>query len=117
MNGKQIAEQIARVRTDKDRFIRWWRKENDFIDYDLIARFLDNLNEEDEFSGFELLDTETMWQTLEARIPERVSRDKTKAGEMIYWKRPGKDDQSCPFSPESIMTIFDVETRGNVIEA
>jgi DNA-binding transcriptional regulator PaaX len=116
MNGQQIAEEIERTRRDEDHFIRWWRKENDFVDYELIDRFLDNAQEEDEFAGYELVDLETMWETLTQKVPDRVRREKSKGGEMIYWQRPGKEDQSCPFSPESIMTIFDVETRGNVIE-
>ncbi|KIH76476.1 hypothetical protein SAMN05660860_01575 [Geoalkalibacter ferrihydriticus] len=116
MNGLDIAQGIERTRTDKDKFIRWWRSENDFVDYDLIDRFLDNAREEDEFEGFELIDTETMWETLTSKVPDRVRREKHKDGELIVWERPGKEDQTCPFSAESIMTIFDVETRGNVIE-
>ncbi|MDO3376906.1 hypothetical protein [Geoalkalibacter halelectricus] len=116
MNGLQIAEEIKRTRTDQQHFIRWWRRENDFVDYQLIERFLETASEDDEFEGFELLDVESMWETLENKVDGRVQRDKRKAGEMIVWQRPGKEDQTCPFSPESIMTIFDVETRGNVIE-
>ncbi len=116
MNGKTIAGEIRRNRGEKDQFIRWWRKENDFVDYELIDRFLDNVSEDEEFGGYELIDTETMWENLKSRIPDRVKRERRKAGEMIFWGRPGKEDQTCPFSPESIMTIFDVETRGNVIE-
>lgn len=116
MNGRQIAEEIERGRRPQDQFIRWWRKENDFVDYELIDRFLDNAREEDTFAGYELIDTESMWKILFDRLEGRVKREKSKSGEMIYWTRPGKENQSCPWSAESIMTIFDVETRGNVIE-
>ena len=116
MTGQQIVEEIQSKRGPKDQFIRWWRHENDFVDYELIDRFEDNIEKGQEFDGYQLLDTESMWDLLQKRLPERVSRKKEGAGEMIYWKRPEKGDQTCPFSPESIMTIFDVETRGNVIE-
>lgn len=116
MNGQQIVREIESRRRDSDQFIRWWRKENDFVDYELIDHFLDTVNEDEEYEDYELLDAEAMWANLKSRLADRVSREKRKTGEMIFWKRPGKQDQSCLFSPKSIMTIFDVETRGNVIE-
>ena len=57
MNGKQVVRAIEQNRKDSDQFIRWWRSENDFVDYELIDRFLETVKAEDEFAGFELLDT------------------------------------------------------------
>jgi hypothetical protein len=116
MNAREIAQQIGQRRGDSDQFVRWWRKENDFVDYELIDRFLDELEEGQEIDGYELIDTETMWHHLKSRLGESVVREKHKAGEMIVWTRPGKGDECCRFSAEAIMAIFDEETGGNVIE-
>ena len=116
MNGKQIVEEIQQKRSPDDQFIRWWRKETDFVDYELIDQFLQTAREDQEFEDYELIDLETAWQALKERVGDRVVRSKRTQGEQITWQRPGKPDQTCPFNAQSVMTILDVETRGNVIE-
>ncbi|MBE9523422.1 MAG: hypothetical protein IME95_09535 [Proteobacteria bacterium] len=120
MKGSEILEQIKQQRTEDLNFIRWWRKENDFSDYELIDIFLENLNPHHEFEDFELLGMEQMWEILHRKNPKHLSLDKQWGKDVILWERPEKEGEEghvvCPFTPESIMTIFDVETKGNVIE-
>lgn len=120
MKGSEILEQIQQQKNENLPFIRWWRKENDFSDYELLDIFLENLNPQHEFEDFELLDMEQMWEILHRKDPKHLSRDKQWGKDVILWERPEKEGEEghvvCPFTPESIMTIFDVETKGNVIE-
>jgi len=101
-------------------FIRWWRKENDFADFELVDEFCKRENASREFGGFELLDHEQMWQELLRICPDRLSRKKqTKSGEVIIWKHrdaAGKMfEETCPFSASTLMAIFDAETRGDTL--
>ncbi|MBE9487347.1 MAG: hypothetical protein KAT62_08360 [Desulfuromonadales bacterium] len=119
MKGSEISKQIQQQRNENLFFVRWWRKENDFADHELLDSFLENLDPHQEFESFELLDMEQMWEILHRENPEHISRDKQLGKEVILWERPEKEGEEghvvCPFTPESIMTIFDVETKGNVI--
>lgn len=119
MKMENLREEINQKRQDDHAFIKWWRREHDFLNFELLERFLDHDDEEDVkwLEGYELLTTDQMWQELKDRAGDRVERIKrTKAGDIISWQRKEKGEQTCPYSPESIMTIFDVETRGNVID-
>ena len=119
MNSNEIRNAINDRRTESSRFIRWWRKENDFVDFELLNRFLDRLGSGEEFSGFELLDTEQMWQALNSACPGRASRENRGKGAVIVW-HPGAtsqgEDIELPYNAESIMTIFDTETRGDTLQ-
>lgn len=115
MKGQEIYQQIAAARTPRDRFIRWWRKENDFVDYELLSDFLHRLQSNEEFAGFELLDTESMWQLLHRFAGDRVRREHRTQGDYIIWERTtGKVHETVQlnYTAESIMHIFNEETRG-----
>lgn len=116
MNGKQVVQEIKQQRQPEHEFIRWWRAEHDWVNYELIDHFLAEASEDDEISGYELVDIEAVWTAVKERVGDRVHREKHAQGEQIVWQRPYKPDQTCPFNAESVKTILDVETRGNVIE-
>lgn len=119
MNGRQVREEIGMRRDGSTRFIKWWRKENDFVDYELLDKFLKRLDINQEFSGFELLDMEEMWQTLKTWAGDKVSREHRTHGDMIIWHKetPGVVEvEELPFTPDAIMVIFDVETKGDTIQ-
>jgi hypothetical protein len=120
MKGSDVVRDLAGQKTDR-RFIKWWRKENDFVDYELVDDFLADARQEQEFAGYELLDLQQMWETLRRAVPGRVAREKYGQREVIVWSRMAEDgtmkEEVCPFTPESVMTIFDVETRGNVLDS
>lgn len=116
MNGRELREQVRAQKADRHCFIRWSRKENDFADFELLDDFFDNLTDEQEFESFELLDMEQMWQTLQNVDPDHLHREKRNKGEVVVWDREEKGTQVCPFIADSLMTIFNVETRGDVID-
>lgn len=120
MEPNQIIEQVGRMRSTDHRFIKWWQREHDYLHFELLDRFEERLRTEEEgikwLEGLELLDIEEMWEEVQRRFPDRVRREKrTLSGEVVIWNRPGKGEQTCPFTAESLMTIFDVETRGRVV--
>ncbi len=115
MTSTEIARQIREQRTSDMQFICWWRKEEDFLDYELIDRFLESAGQNLEVGGYELLTTEQMWERLEKVCGKRVMKTQ-KAGEaLIEWDTKG-GTRTCPYTPKSMIEIFDVETKGNVVD-
>ncbi len=115
MKGQEILRLIDARRRENSRFIRWWRKENDFVDYELLTDFLHRLQAGEEFAGFELLDTEQMWALLQKIAGARVRREHRTKGDYLVWSRGrGRDRETLElvFSDESIMHVFNEETRG-----
>ncbi|TYO95442.1 hypothetical protein EDC39_11919 [Geothermobacter ehrlichii] len=114
MNGNEILQSISASRTENSRFIRWWRKENDFVDYELLTDFLHRLQAGEEFAGFELLDTEQMWELLQKIAGDRVRRELRTKGDYLVWtggKGTERETLELVFSDESIMHVFNEETR------
>lgn len=119
MESRDVMDQVRNRRTADHRFIKWWRREHDFLNFDLIDRFEERLPQETGIKwleGFDLLNTEQMWSELQKRVPERVRREKRRSGEVIVWDRGEEGEQVCPFTAENVMVVFNVETRGNVID-
>jgi hypothetical protein len=113
MRGREIVEQLQGRSQDKC-FIKWWRRENDFSDYELIENFLADVRPEQEFADYRLLSLEEMWAELQKVGADRVRREKRTKGEVIVWEGGG-GSRECPFTGDSVLSIFDVETRGNVV--
>lgn len=120
MKASEIIQELRANKVDQSGFIKWWRKENDFVDYELIETFLETSEPNQEFAGYEVLDLQGMWETLKHTTPEHVLREKRGQKEVIVWHHQRADGsvrtEVCTFSPQTVMTIFDAETRGNVIE-
>ncbi len=119
MRGSEILKEIdARAAPGQD-FIRWWRRENDFADYELIDTFRDKVDGTQEFEGFELLDIDQMWDRLVSLDPQRIMRHKGTRSDVIIWNHPDEDgrmqQESYPYNAQSIMTIFDAETGGDTL--
>ncbi len=120
MRGSEILRAIDSRPLTGQEFIRWWRRENDFADYELIDDFRERVDGTQEFEGFELLDLEGMWKELVRLSPDPLSRQKrTKGGDVIIWKHRDADgrmtEETCPFNAETVMKIFDAETRGDTL--
>jgi hypothetical protein len=107
-------------RTDSHRFVRWWRKENDFLDYDLIDRFVANGSLDEEIGGIDLLTMDDMWHIVKKVGGTRVKLLHEKIGDRIEWVHRGKDGlrtDTCAYTPETLITILDVETHGNPVDS
>lgn len=120
MRGYEIATTLKERRAPDHQFVRWWRKEEDFLDYDLIDRFLENLSSNDDLGGVDLLTMEDLWGELQRVAGERVKLVHEKTGDKVEWVHKGKSgvhEEVCVYCPETLMTIYDVETRGNPVDS
>lgn len=117
MEKSEMMEQIRRMRQPEHRFIKWWRREHDFLNYDLIEKFLGEIDQRgvDMIENFELLATDQMWRELEQRASGHVQLEHRTHGDVIVWEHDDTEEVR-PYNPETIMSIFDVETRSNVID-
>ena len=120
MNGREIEKKLKEERTVNHQFVKWWRKEEDFLDYDLIDRFMNNLSLKENVGGIDLLTMDDMWHELKRVGGSRVKLVHEKSGDKVEWIHAGKQGaykEVCIFSPETLLTIFDVETRGNPVDS
>jgi len=120
MKEHQIMHELELGKQQGKEFIKWWRKENDFVDFELIDRFVERIEADYEIDNFELLDKDEMWKVLERWEPTGLQRRQTTKGDNIEWQHRGKDGErhsvTSPYNAQSIMSIFDEVTRGNTID-
>jgi hypothetical protein len=120
VRGREILETLDKRQAENHRFVKWWRKEEDFLDYDLIDRFRAESSENEEIGGIELLTMDDMWREVERVVGGRVKLVQMKTGRSVEWAHKGKDGlrtEVCAFTPETLLTIFDAETRGNPVDS
>lgn len=119
MTGYEILKQVYYARGGERNIIKWWRRENDFVDYELIDTFLANLKPDHEFAGFELLTATQMWEELRHREPRRVALGHRHGETVIRWQHMAEDgtmrEEIFPFDAKAIMTVFEEETRGDTM--
>lgn len=120
MQSYQIVSELEQGSKQGKEFIKWWRKENDFVDYELIDRYVKAIDTKHEIENFELLDKNEMWEILKQWNPTGLHHLHSSKGEKIEWQHKDKDGQmhvyTCPYTARAIMSIFDVETQGDTIE-
>jgi hypothetical protein len=120
MRVLDLEKTLSEHQEENYRFVKCWRKEEDFLDYDLIDRFLKNTRATDEFGGCDLLTMEDMWGEVKRVGGTRVKLLHDKKGDMVEWVHKGKTGTRtnvCAFTPETLMEIFDVEVRGNPVDS
>jgi hypothetical protein len=120
MRGHDAVAAINDQRTEKHCFVRWWRKEEDFLDYDLIDRFVENTGGTEEIGGIDLLTMDDMWKEVRRVSGSRVTLLHGTNGDSVEWTHRGKTGErknSCGLTPETLMQIYDVETKGNAIDS
>jgi hypothetical protein len=110
---------IEQGKKDGKEFIKWWRIENDFADYELIDHYLQASDARHDFENFELLDRDEMWEVLKTRCPDGLYHRVATQSDTIEWRHPGRDGEMqtyvCPYNAHSIMAIFDAETKGDTM--
>ena len=121
MKGSEVVHELTGQDTGERCFIKWWRRENDFVDYELVDSFIEQARTDQDFAGYELLNLQQMWETLQRSTAGHVTREKRGQREVIVWthrEASGKENtEVCNFTPQTVMAIFDVETRGNVLDS
>ena len=119
MKEGQIMRAIEQGKSEGKEFIKWWRKENDFVDFELIDRYLEAAEVHHDFENFDLLDKEQMWDILQKKVKGKLYHRVATKSDTIVWEHIGKDGithtYTCPYSAHSIMAIFDAETKGNTL--
>jgi hypothetical protein len=123
MQGYELVKKIERERGSHPErvFIKWWRKEEDFVDFDLVERFLANLDYSAELGGYDLIDQDEMWRTIEARCRGRVSKVQRDGHWVLLWTPPKNAEveerlAEYPNTPESMLKILDAETNYNFVD-
>ena len=120
MRGHDAVVTLNERRTDKHFFVKWWRKEEDFLDYDLIDRFVENTRGTEEIGGIDLLTMDDMWNEVRRVGGSRVTLLHGTGGDSVEWVHKGKSGirkNTCAFTPETLMQIFDIETKGNAVDS
>lgn len=116
MIGSEIVKQIAEQRKEGQVFVKWWRKEEDWLDIDLIDTFIANTNPDEEIGGYDLMDMEEMWEYVQKAGADRVARTTRKGEEVVLWRKEPDKELVCPYTPQSLIQIFDVETHGDFLD-
>lgn len=119
MTGYEL-KKILNNQESRDRcFIKWWRKENDFADYELVDKFLEHLSPESQFEGYELLDMDEMLEELKRYASDRVWMEEHQHRPFLRWRHPDRKgelrDDTYRYSAEVLMALFDQETRGDTL--
>lgn len=120
MRGHDVVKALNERRSEKHCFVKWWRKETDFLDVDLIDRFVENTRGTEEIGGIDLLTMDDMWNEVRRVSGSRVILLHSKDGDSVEWVHKGKTGLStniCAFTPETLMQIYDVETKGNPVDS
>jgi hypothetical protein len=118
MIGREVTKTIDGMRTENHKFVKWWRKENDFLDYDLLDRFLSSRDAGEEIGGVELLTMDDMWNEVKRVGGKRVNLIHEPKGDSIEWTHKVKDTvrtDHCAYTPPALIAIYDAETRGNPV--
>jgi len=121
MKGREIVTTLKEQARADHRFVKWWRKEEDFLDYDLIDRFLEHATKDEEIGGLQLLTMDEMLDEVKRVGGTRVKFIHGPSGDKIEWVHQAKEGVStthvCAYTPEALLTIFDVETHGNPVDS
>jgi hypothetical protein len=101
--------------------IKWWRKEEDFIDFGLVAKFVGNIDHAGDISGFDLIDQDEMWKTVASRIIELVAKVQPNGTWILLWTNQAGTETKitcteCPYTPDTLLKIMNAETKDNYID-
>lgn len=117
MTGYELTKAIREQRGSDHSFIKFWRKEEDFLDFDLLDRFLGNLRDDQVIDGFELLNTDAMWDQVRHVAGKVVTRTVKDGNDVLLWTdAEGMVTKELPFNEESLITIFDAETNDSYVD-
>lgn len=118
MRRNEIQQMLETQMSPQHRFVRWWRSENDFFDYELIDRFQNSLTGEEEIGGFELLTMDEMWDEVKRVAGERVIHYRDGGSDFVEWlplNGTQMHTEIHPYSAETLQMIFDAETDDNAM--
>ena len=118
MTTYEVRKAIKDEIRPNDLFIKWWRKEQDFLDFDLLDRFMNNMQDNQEIDGYGLVDMNEMWGYVQKTAGSKVQRVMKNGVDTLLWC--DKDSivvKEMPYSAESLIEIFDTETDDNFVDS
>jgi len=115
MKGSEIIRNLRERSDVQNSFIKWWRRENDFADFELVEEFVKSNVGELEFAGYEVLSIEQMWELLLQQASDHVDLSQKGGEKLLVWRRKDGETVTRPYSAKTLMEIFDAETRGDVL--
>jgi hypothetical protein len=123
MQGYELVKEIEKEKSSHPErvFIKWWRKEEDWLDFDLVSRFIENLDYGTNIDGFDLIDQDEMWRTIESRCRGRVKKVQKDGEWVLQYNAPkGAEIEETrteyPYTPESLVKILDIESDYNYVD-
>ncbi|MBI1922478.1 MAG: hypothetical protein HYS23_15525 [Geobacter sp.] len=120
MTAQEIINTIKTQRKPEQVIIKWWRKEEDFIDFDLVDRFVKTAKPDETIDGFDLIGMNDVWAELERFCGDRIAKTQKGGEELVEWLPPDKesveDRQYMPYEPQTLLDILDVETGGDYVD-
>lgn len=120
MRGRDVLRTLNERQDQNYCFVKWWRKEEDFLDYDLIDHFVASTTGTEEFGGIDLLTMDDMWKEVRRVSGTRVTLRHDTNGDKVEWVHKGKAGvrtNVCAYTPETLLKIYDVETKGNPVDS
>lgn len=118
MRGRDAMKLVETERRPDQVFVKWWHKENDFLDYDLVERFMREAKDGEEIGGIELLTMDDMWREVKRVVGNRITLMHEGVHDRIRWMHKVRNEMHtdyCAYSPTALLAIFDVETHGNPV--
>ena len=117
MTSYELKKALKEQLRPEHRFIKVWRKEEDFLDFDLIDRFLANYRDDQSIDGFELVTMDEMWDYIRQVAGSKVNRSVKEGKDVVLWSdKDALVTKEMPFDPESLITIFDAETEDSFVD-
>jgi hypothetical protein len=116
MTGGEILKKIKEMKTPEQCVIKWWRNEEDFIDFELIDQFESNVGKDEEIAGFELVDLDQLWTHVKVLCGDRLKKDRKDGEDLLLWSREGGKMHRRPYTAKSLLEILDIETKGNYVD-
>lgn len=120
MRGREAMKLVTEERRPEQVFVKWWRKENDFLDYDLVDRFMRDAKDGEEIGGIELMTMDDMWREVKRLVGNRITLLHEGIHDRIRWMHKVRNEMRtdyCEYTPAALLAIFDVETHGNPVGA
>lgn len=123
MQGYELVKKVETERREHPErvFIKWWRNEQDWIDFDLVSKFLESYHYSSDIGGFELIDMDEMWRTVQRRSSGKVEKVMAQGEWAVQWTPPKTAEgverrPSYPYNPETLLQILDAESGGNYVD-
>jgi hypothetical protein len=118
MTPYDVKKAIAEQKQPEHLFIKWWRKEEDFLDFDILDHFLAEMQDDQKIDGFDLVDMEEMWGYVQKVAGTKVRRVDKEGKRLVLWSdEKNLVTKELPYAPETLLTIFDTETDDNFIDS